>query len=697
MSLISQHTSAFIDPLRPLPRSLGHAGPLLNRVAVAVALCAGLSHMSLAQAVVLGRMVVQSTQGQPLQAEIDVPEITPEEASSLQVRMASDEAFRAAGLAFNPTLSQSQISLQRRSDGGAFLRLTTSQAVSTPFVDVIVEAQWASGRLVRAYTLLLSPPIQATEAAPAPVPASAVLAAPTTEPNKAQVRYLEVKPGDTASQLAAIHRPRTVSLDQMLLAMLRSNPQAFVSNNVNRMKAGTVLDMPNEAEAQAIDPTEARQAIAAQSADFNAFRRRLADQVPTASTVPNERQSTGEVQAEVQEQASTAAAPDRLTLSKGSVAAGTEEETIAQQQQAREMTERANELARNLEDLAKIQAATPPTDTGNTTAGNETDASPAAATAALPTPVAAPTPEATPPLVRTLIDSQYTLPAVGGLLALLICTGWLVSRRRSSSQREDSSLTESQFQPDSFFDADSTLQANTPIASSLSATPAQTAGDVDPVAESDVYLAYGRDVQAEEILKEAQARDPSRIEIHHKLLSIYARRRDTQSFASLALNAHALTGGHGAQWEQICELGRDLDPLNPLYAAGGLQTQADMPADNTASSSTLASSLEMDLGATGHSTTGNTSTETHAGNPAVDFDFNPPPEMTARVDSASPASVDELTADFEFDPDEDMAQPRASAVASVANESLKIDWDALNLDIDTPPAEHKPSSETKSV
>jgi pilus assembly protein FimV len=639
--------------------------------------------MSLAQAVVLGRMVVQSTQGQPLRAEIDVPEITPEEASSLQVRMASDEAFRAAGLAFNPALAQSQISLQRRSDGRAFLRLTTSQAVSTPFVDVIVEAQWASGRLVRDYTLLLSPPPQATEAALAPVPASAASAAPTTESNNAQVRSLEVKPGDTASQLAAIHRPRTVSLDQMLLAMLRSNPQAFVDNNVNRMKAGAVLDLPGEAEAQAIDPSEARQAIAAQSADFNAFRRRLADQVPTASTVPGERQSTGLVQAEVQEQASAAAAPDRLTLSKGALAAGTEEETIARQQQAREMAERANELSRNLEDLAKIQAATPPTDTGNTTAGNGTAASPTDATAALPAPVVAPTPASTPPLVRTLIDSPYTLPAVGGLLALLISTGWLVSRRRSTSQREDSSLIDSQLQPDSFFDADSTLPANTPIASSFSPTPSPTAGDADPVAEADVYLAYGRDLQAEEILKEAQVKDPSRIEIHHKLLSIYARRHDAKSFASLALVAQALTGGHGAQWAQICELGRDLDPLNPLYAADGIQTRA--------------SNLEMDLGATGQKATGNASNETHAGKPAVDFDFNLPPEMAARVGNASPPAVDELTADFEFDPDEDMAQPRASAVASGADESLKIDWDALNLDIDTPPAEHKPSSETKAV
>jgi pilus assembly protein FimV len=95
------------------------------------------------------------------------------------------------------------------------------------------------------------------------------------------------------------------------------------------------------------------------------------------------------------------------------------------------------------------------------------------------------------------------------------------------------------------------------------------AGDVDPVAEADVYLAYGRDLQAEEILKEALRVSPQRVAIHSKLLEIYAKRRDAKAFEVTATDAYALTGGEGPEWEHICDLGRELDGGNPLYQPGG--------------------------------------------------------------------------------------------------------------------------------
>ena len=91
------------------------------------------------------------------------------------------------------------------------------------------------------------------------------------------------------------------------------------------------------------------------------------------------------------------------------------------------------------------------------------------------------------------------------------------------------------------------------------------AGDVDPVAEADVYLAYGRDLQAEEILKEAMRTTPQRVAIHSKLLEIYAKRRDAKAFELVATEAYSLTRGEGPEWEHICELGQELDPSNSLY------------------------------------------------------------------------------------------------------------------------------------
>ena len=95
------------------------------------------------------------------------------------------------------------------------------------------------------------------------------------------------------------------------------------------------------------------------------------------------------------------------------------------------------------------------------------------------------------------------------------------------------------------------------------------AGDVDPVAEADVYLAYGRDLQAEEILKEAMRTNPTRVAIHAKLMEIYAKRRDTRAFEGVAVEAYNLTHGDGPEWAYIGEMGRELDPANPMYQPGG--------------------------------------------------------------------------------------------------------------------------------
>ena len=94
-------------------------------------------------------------------------------------------------------------------------------------------------------------------------------------------------------------------------------------------------------------------------------------------------------------------------------------------------------------------------------------------------------------------------------------------------------------------------------------------GDVDPVAEADVYLAYGRDLQAEEILKEAMRSNPDRLAIRTKLLEVYAKRRDTKGFELLATQLYALTRGEGEDWAKAQELGQQIDPENPLYQPGG--------------------------------------------------------------------------------------------------------------------------------
>ena len=108
--------------------------------------------------------------------------------------------------------------------------------------------------------------------APAPRPPVVARTAPVDAPS-ASGDSVVVKAGETAGRIANAHRPADVSLDQMLVALLRANPDAFIQGNVNRIKAGAVLQLPSAAEASATPSGEARQILAAQSRDFNEFRR----------------------------------------------------------------------------------------------------------------------------------------------------------------------------------------------------------------------------------------------------------------------------------------------------------------------------------------------------------------------------------------------------------------------------------------
>jgi pilus assembly protein FimV len=651
--------------------------------AAALALTLGLPALD-AHALALGRVNVLSAIGEPLRAEIEVPDINADEAASLKASIASGDAFRAAGLEYNAALNGAQISLQRRANGSAYLRLTSDKPVNEPFVDLILETSWATGRVVRDYTLLFDPPNLRAQSAPsvntapaigaaasgtprasavpsarAPTTARAPRAAPVqTAPaaaaSDAKSGSVTVKAGNTATQLAARYKPEGVSLDQMLVAMLNTNPDAFVEGNVNRLKKGAVIDLPaTNAAATNVPQDQARQTITAQSKDFNDFRRRLA-QGATAAAPTASRKDSGSVQASVKDSKPTAIAPDKLTLSKPSGAASaasangkpTKEDAIAKDKQAKDTAARTAELSKNIQDLNKFStptAATPSiaasgaamagataaakpaavasgitlpsipvamnapststtatpaatTSTTTSTAAASTvtlpavsatvaSTSPTATVTAVVTPVEAasapkpvvkptlPAPAPEPSFMASLLDNPFTLPAAGGLLALLAGFGVYRMRQRKNSGQVDSSFLESRLQPDSFFGAsggqrvDTNDAAGAVTGSSMVYSPSQldAAGDVDPVAEADVYLAYGRDLQAEEILKEAMRTTPARVAIHAKLMEIYAKRRDVKAFETVANEAYAVTNGQGTEWDAAAALGRELDPSNPLY------------------------------------------------------------------------------------------------------------------------------------
>ncbi len=652
----------------------------------------------------LGRLAVQSALGETLRAEVDIANLTADEEASLKIRVAPVDAFKTAGLEYNSVLTSLQIEVQKRADGSVYLKLGSERVITEPFVDLILEASWNAGRITRDYTLLLDPPNLRAPSVVAPVaaPATAVsaqssaptnrqpVAAPAVAPDVPKpvvvqnpkavnssvtappvpatvarsVTQVSVKAGDTAGKIAAAAKPANVTLDQMLLALMRSNPNAFIQGNVNRIKAGAVVDLPTAEQAGETQARQATEIIQAQSRDFDAYRRKLSTAVPGVPTESSARNISGKVQVAVEDKKPAAAAPDKLTLSKGSIQ-GREDE-LAKARTAQDAASRAAELNKNISDLSKLAAAAaagaaPPAP--KVAASSASQAVPALALpVALPasTPVVvASAPQAgvasvpakplapvsqpaqvemlpEPGFMDELIENPLLPLAAIGLLALL--GGWAafkVWQRKKKNAPDESALLESRMHPESFFGVSGGQSVDTSespaTGSSMVYSPSQldAVDDVDPVAEADVYLAYGRDIQAEEILKDALRSQPDRLAIHQKLLEIYAKRGDAKAFESVATLAFNLTAGKGIPWEQICASGLVLDPANALYMPGG------HPAEEAAAPSPEAASTE------------------------------PMPVSAAATTASTPLDLD-LDLDFSLDDLEPVSPPVAESTSPVA-------------------------------
>ena len=217
-----------------------------------------------ANALNLGDINLKSAPDQPLEAEIQLLGVAADEQDSLSVGLADVAGFRWAGIEWSPVLNQLQFELQRAADGTNYIRIHSSEVVQAPLLHFLLKVAWSRGRLFREYTLELDTPLYLSGEQPGDAVAQ-TFATPDIQRDweavKASVRgnrnYGPVIEYDTLWTLARELRPDTsVSIQQMMLALLRTNPDAFSYGNINWLRKDAVLWMPNDFELQALTKPE---------------------------------------------------------------------------------------------------------------------------------------------------------------------------------------------------------------------------------------------------------------------------------------------------------------------------------------------------------------------------------------------------------------------------------------------------------
>jgi len=221
-------------------------------------------------AVTLGQAKVRSYLNQPLSVEIDLIGLAAGQHEDLRLRIANDRHFKRLGISYTQFLNTLTFDVAQ-SDGRWIVRARSTRPVTEPFLDFPLQMAWPGGQLIKQYTLLLDPPrrIQPARAA------RTIRATPASRPAASRVSadpgsYGPVRSGETLWPIAKKLKPRGITTRQMAMALLRANPQAFIDGNVNKLRAGATLTIPQRAFIEQLDAATARAQFSAQTRAWQA-------------------------------------------------------------------------------------------------------------------------------------------------------------------------------------------------------------------------------------------------------------------------------------------------------------------------------------------------------------------------------------------------------------------------------------------
>lgn len=573
-----------------------------------------LLYAPVASALGLGRLVVESGLGQPLRAEIPLFAVTPADIQAMKVRMGSAAAFAQAGIEKTHAVRAIHAKVHRSADGRYVVLLQSRRVIDAPFLHFILKVQSPEGTMMRAYMAFLNPvggvvplsmqPVRSQRPS-APVArivptarqAPAVIQ-PLVAPVSAGALLHPVRSGETLWTIAQRVTPNAQALPQTLEAFLQSNPQAFFNHNANDLKAGAVLRVPSRRAILAISPTQAGQWLVAQNRAWRRYRAGLA-QMPSATGTSGSVGISGALRsAQIISAHRQFLKIEPANLGMDTVAAGAGKGTVTKAKLVAQVAELQRELQdtkrlivlddrelASLEHPVKAPVVTKGAIPSRISELPKGVAKPMPAVHVTPAHpldlhkapiVVRPQPVVPAPSFLGMLMSMGRLPLMGGVAIILLGIGFFVYRRRQQSmvEFEESILSGGGLNSEGQM-ADTGNLAKTPEVSFMSEFSQGTNGvvnmhtdEVDPIAEADVYLAYGRDEQAEEILKDALTKDSQRLELKLKLLDIYFARHDVKTFEIIAEELYAAVDGKGPMWQKVEEMGQRLDPANPLFKRG---------------------------------------------------------------------------------------------------------------------------------
>lgn len=491
----------------------------IRKLVLAMAAASALSS-GMANALGLGELTLKSAQNQPLEAEIELLDVRDLTAAQLAPSLAPPEEFAKAGVNFSSALQDLRFTPVINPNGRSVLRVTSSQPMPGPVVKFLVQVMWPQGRLLRDYNVLLD---QAK--AQAPEAATGNVATATTGPGSYTTQRR-----DTLWQIAA-RNAQGGSIQQTMIAIQALNPDAFIGNNINQLKVGQVLRLPDQQQIQSIAQGEANREVAEQYAawregrrlgprarQLDATRRGAADAAPAAIAQgdnlrlvsPGNQPGAGQAKA----------LNDKLAVAQESLDTSRRDNEELKSRMS-DLQSQLDKLQRLIElkndQLARLEAqgaATPAP--AATVPGEPGQQAPAPSQAALPVtdpvptasqptvpdqPVIAPAPSAAPdaqpaaqaPSDSTLDDvlgSRWLLWLIAGstvlVLALLL---WLLARKRRAQQEAEKHLRMARAleeeQIEGFDPEDDSLDGVEVVSPTVTLSPAAVAASAAAAAASE--------------------------------------------------------------------------------------------------------------------------------------------------------------------------------------------------------------------